>query len=201
MAKSRIAHEPWSRLVGRDPMSSEEAAFISHDVVEAVQVTLSGHWQQAAAVTLQNLAGKAMLQLEEAARLSVLEQDVRMLRQQVEELRRQAPITVPVATLAPEPYDIMEPFQAVVRTSEDEYIASFFDANLSSSGSTPEQAVENLKDVIVTVFESFSAHEETRLGPGPKKQLRVLKRFLRRADEGGDGDNHEAARAGDSQEA
>lgn len=112
--------------------------------------------------------------------LDALEKGVLSLERRVAELERSAPVCVPIETLAPEPYEVIKPFHAVVQAQGEEYVASFFDANLNASGATQEDAVLNLKDVIVAVFETLTGHEPDQLGPGPARQLEVLKEFVRR---------------------
>lgn len=112
--------------------------------------------------------------------LEGLETELLSLKEQVAELERFAPVCVPIETFAPEPYEVLKPFHAVIQARDDEYVASFFGANLSASGATQEEALFNLKDVILAVFESLAKHDATELGPGPTKQLQVLKEFVRR---------------------
>ena len=67
----------------------------------------------------------------------------------------------------------------VVRREGEEYIASFFDANINSSGDTDEEAVSNVKDMIVATFEVFGSKKATELGPEPERQMGVLRQFLK----------------------
>ena len=115
-----------------------------------------------------------------APNLDELEKGVVSLERRVAELERSAPVCVPIETLAPEPYEVLKPFHAVVQARGEEYVASFFDANLNASGATQEEAVFNLKDVIVAVFETLMEHDPAELGPGPARQLEVLKEFIGR---------------------
>ena len=61
----------------------------------------------------------------------------------------------------------------------DEYIASFYDANLSTSGDTVEEAYDNLKNIIISYFNILNRHKENELGPGPLMQKKVLNHFMR----------------------
>jgi len=88
---------------------------------------------------------------------------------------------VPIETLTPEPYIVRRPFHVVVRPSDGEFIATFFDANLGMSGDTAEEAVQNLKAIIVDTFEQFEQHEAV-LGPEPARQLAVLREFIRKPE-------------------
>jgi len=89
-------------------------------------------------------------------------------------------ITVPVQSFFPEPIEIIKPFNVVVRSAGEDFIATFFDANVNASGDTDEEAFSNLKDMIVATFELLTRTvSQNELGPGPSKQLGVLKEFLR----------------------
>jgi predicted RNase H-like HicB family nuclease len=119
-------------------------------------------------------------QPSEATALRGLQDEVLLLRNRLSELERSAPVVVPVETLAPEPVEVRKLFHVVVRPQDDGFVASFFDANLSASGDTQEEAVRNLKDIVAAAFEVLTEHDPKTLGPGPAKQLHVLKQFLRR---------------------
>jgi hypothetical protein len=89
-------------------------------------------------------------------------------------------ISVPIATLAREPYELIGPIVAVIREADGGYVAWFLDANLGSSGETTAGALEGLKDRIVTTFERLERKPDDRLGPGPLRQKRVLTSLIRR---------------------
>ncbi|MFQ5894366.1 MAG: hypothetical protein ACE5JJ_00910 [Nitrospinota bacterium] len=91
-----------------------------------------------------------------------------------------AGMMVPVTTFAPEPYDLVRQMMAVIRPSEEGFEASFFDANIHASGDTEEEALRNLKSLILDVFDSLSAEATESLGPEPKRQLAVLREFIRK---------------------
>lgn len=83
-------------------------------------------------------------------------------------------VWVPVESFDPEPYDVIVPFTVVVRPSGDEFEATFFDANLHACGNTPEEAVANLKGVVLDMFDWLNELGDHRLGPGPLRQKAVL---------------------------
>ena len=87
----------------------------------------------------------------------------------------------PVTTFAPEPFELIEQLLVVVQQTGDHYVASFFDANIHASGATQEEAVANLKDVMLIMFRRFEGEPQNRLGPEPKRQLAVLRNFIRKA--------------------
>lgn len=88
---------------------------------------------------------------------------------------------VPVQTFAPEPYSLLKPMSVLIEDSEDGYLASFFDANIGTSGETEQEAFENLKSLVLDIFDSLSREAPERLGPEPARQLAVLRSFIRAA--------------------
>src|ERR1700683_3622598 len=89
-------------------------------------------------------------------------------------------IVVPIATFAPEPFEILKEIPVVVQPADDEFSATFFDANINTQGCNETEAVENLKELILDIFEHLGAQPAKRLGPGPKRQLAVLQEFIRK---------------------
>jgi hypothetical protein len=62
---------------------------------------------------------------------------------------------------------------------EEEYEASFFDANIHAAGCNQAEAFESLKGILLSRFEHLSGVAPEKLGPGPAKQLEVLRAFIR----------------------
>ncbi len=91
-----------------------------------------------------------------------------------------SPITVPITTFAPEPYELIRPLLVVVQPSEEGFTASFFDLNIHASGDTEEEAYRNLKALLLDVFDSLLAESPEMLGPEPKRQLAVFREFIRK---------------------
>ena len=115
---------------------------------------------------------------EQTAMLHDLQRELVSVRRRVGQMEEESALIVPVQSLTPQPLAVVKPFQVVVRAQDEGYVATFFDANLSASGDTREEAVANLKDIIAGVYQVLISHEEHQLGPGPAKQLQVLKDFI-----------------------
>jgi hypothetical protein len=105
---------------------------------------------------------------------------MKTLKGRVPKLAQPGNILVPLTSLEPEPFDVLQPIYVVVQPSEDEYIATFFDANINAGGANQVEAVDNLKDVLLHQFEHLSALPAKRLGPGPLRQLQTLRSFLKK---------------------
>jgi hypothetical protein len=144
----------------------------------ARQAAVAPNWEQQIPEVLKGLQTVLSSVWKETARLEMLEKEVLLLKREMSE--RSLAMEVPIQTLAPEPYEVIKPFHVVVQAGQDDYIASFFDASLSASGDTQDEAVYNLKDILIAAFDSLGEHREDQLGPGPRRQLAVLKEFIRK---------------------
>jgi hypothetical protein len=98
----------------------------------------------------------------------------------LETMKQSQGVIVPIQTFAPEPYDLTTPLFFVVRPDEQEYRASFFDANLSAMGDNESEAVANLKLLVLDTFDSLTSRPIKKLGPAPAKQLAVLQGLIRK---------------------
>jgi hypothetical protein len=61
---------------------------------------------------------------------------------------------------------------------DDEYTATFSEAELSRSAETAKEAIEWLKSSIVTLYDLLKKRSPEQLGPLPLRQLRVLGKYL-----------------------
>ena len=100
------------------------------------------------------------------------------LKKRCNELIERQSIIVPIATLAPEPFDLCKEITVVVQQDGDSYVATFFDANINASGNTQVDAVANLKDMLIALF--VSLEKESKLAKGPARQLAILRKVMRK---------------------
>jgi hypothetical protein len=75
--------------------------------------------------------------------------------------------------------EVLRPIPVQASRVENAVVASFGLANINASGDTWQEAITNLKDLIVSVFDLLASHPLERLGPAPLKQLAVLRSFIR----------------------
>lgn len=75
-------------------------------------------------------------------------------------------------------YRALEPILLTIEHHPDGYTASFEAANIHTSGETLIQAAQNLKSLILDIFDSLTAERLDKLGPGPKRQLATLLRYV-----------------------
>jgi len=138
---------------------------------------IAGEWAEKIGGLIETFRDDLSERLHEE-RFIFLQREVELLKQRCSRLEELSPILVPIQSLAPEPYEIIKPFHAVVKVQYDQYIATFFDVNISASGDTQTEAIFNLKDMIVGTFEILSETSSNKLGPGPAQQKKVLQEFI-----------------------
>jgi hypothetical protein len=90
--------------------------------------------------------------------------------------------TVFIATLAPEPYVLKKLLPVYLESDGDSVMATFFDANISISSETEDEAFDDLKSIILDTFDCLDAEPPAQLGPEPLRQLAVLRDFIGRAN-------------------
>ena len=130
---------------------------------------------------LEKLARRMLSSWQEAASLAGLQREIASLQGRITFLENAKPIVVPIQTLAPEQYEVIKQFQIVLEFRDPEYVATFFDAEIAASGATEVEAIVNLKDLVIATFEMLAGHPQDKLGPSPRRQLQVLKEFIRKA--------------------
>ena len=131
----------------------------------------------------RDLVGR--LRLEQ--RVQGTEEELQALKMRLTQLEKRcedslkAPVCVPISTLAPEPFDVIKNFYVVVQSEEDCYVATLFDANISSSGDSQEEAVANVIDLTVMIFRSLENEDDSKLGPAMVRQKHALQSLIRRS--------------------
>lgn len=111
-------------------------------------------------------------------RFVALERKVTRLSRQIDDLRKQQSVIVPISTLAAGRVALKRDIQVVVQREDDEYIATFFDANISASGESDVEAVDALKEIMCAKFLKFSELGQEKLGRQPARQLEALKAVM-----------------------
>lgn len=87
---------------------------------------------------------------------------------------------VPLTTLQPGYYELNREIPAVLQPCEDGFIATFFDANIATGGDTEQEALDNLRSLIIDTFEMLESEPSEKLGPEPLRQLTVLRSMIRK---------------------
>lgn len=169
-----VLHSSWE-------ISGGEARAYSHAELQSEGAAALGAY-----ATIDQLPSIIANRLEQALHLQSLEEAILDLAERVRNLecngRLAAKNVVKIQTFAPEPYQLLAPISVAIESDDHgDYIASFFDANISTSGETEQEAFDNLKNLILDIFDSLSKERPERLGPDPRRQLEVLRSFIRGA--------------------
>lgn len=83
-----------------------------------------------------------------------------------------------IETFAPQGVVIIKPIPVSIVCDDGVFIATFFDGNVNASGDTSLDAFESLKGTLLATFRFF-CKREGELGREPKRQLAVLRDFMR----------------------
>lgn len=142
-------------------------------------ISIASDWQENVPGLVTGLAVEIHSRWRESIRLESIERELMLVNKRVADLEQAKPTIVLIDTMAPEPLDMIKPFHVNVEAVEDEYQASFLDANLSALGDSKSEAIWNLKDRIAATFKSLCRIGEDKLGMGPARQLGILKTFIR----------------------
>jgi predicted RNase H-like HicB family nuclease len=139
-------------------------------------------WETAVAKLLATWGTQYEHTLQTDLRFNLLEKVVVQLKNRISRLESKTSVLVPIQMFDSMEFSVQHPFLAVVQPDEDGFNATFFDANIGTSGDTQDEAVANLKDLILITFEQFESLEhENKLGPEPARQLSVLRKVIKRA--------------------
>lgn len=141
-------------------------------------VPMSQPFSQEKAKSCKYHLQKIAVRINDIIAISEIKRDIAQLNRRCELIERLSPLYVPIQTFAPEPYILNKQINIVVRYQDNQYLASFFDANLSTSGDTQEEAVFNLKDLILATFQMLNEMRDRDLGPVPLHQKKVLEEFI-----------------------
>jgi len=93
---------------------------------------------------------------------------------------RAVPLYVPIISFAPEKYQPRKSITVVIAEADGEYIATFYDANLSCQGANETEAFDNLNEILLTRLQYLEKQPAKRLGPAMQKQLAVLQECVER---------------------
>jgi hypothetical protein len=162
-----------------EPFPSLEECFAASGLLGRA-ATVAENWQADLPNLLASLAANLQARWKEAVRLEGIERDLLTLKAQVARLQHGCPSIVLIDSLAPEPLEVIRPFHVNVEPYEDEYRASFLDANLTAFGETTAEAIWALKDIIAATFAMLTRVGRKKLGPGPARQFEVLREFIRK---------------------
>lgn len=135
------------------------------------------------ALTLDQLPAIVATRLKQALQVHRLEGQIASLAERLDRLEATQKTTeASIQTFAPEAYELKAPIRVTLEEGDSGmFTASFYDANIETSGENEQEAFDNLKNLILDVYDSLMKEKPGKLGPGPKRQLDVLRSFIRGA--------------------
>jgi hypothetical protein len=139
------------------------------------------NWQQDLHLAINRLQVELEERRKEYAVIQDMHDRIVTLEDEVSRLPKSGSIIVPITTFDPEPFGLVREIKVVVEASDDEFIASFFDANLNAQGCNQQEAFENLKETLVSRFDYLDTLDPMKLGPVPAKQIAILRTYIRRS--------------------
>ena len=158
--KMELSEDDINRILGRGGPSLKD---VHRDLLEMLQL----------------MKGVATLG-EEVPRLAELQESALNRIVDLNRVAQTPSIIVPISTLAPTPYTLIRDIPCLVQPADSGFVATFFDANISASGDTQQEALENLKALLVDIYDDLVSEPDEKLGPEPKRQLEVLKTLIRK---------------------
>jgi hypothetical protein len=114
--------------------------------------------------------------------IRTLTNEVTMLKCEIQRLHQLRTYVVPLATLKPEPFQMIQQIPVTVEGDGEDFTATFVEANVSASGETEADAIANFKDSLLSSYEILEAIPPGQLGPLPSRQWEVLHDVIKRTD-------------------
>ena len=125
-------------------------------------------------VTLQWLGLFSQQQQRQQRQIAALVAEVDRLK----ESSRLWAMPIRLSSLGISGYTVQKPIPVTVRPDGDEFIATFFDANISTGGDTEQEAAANLQSLIADFYDDLVVTPNEKLGPSLRRQKLVLVEFL-----------------------
>jgi hypothetical protein len=152
------------------------ASFLTHTVsIKPRKTRISPEWQKSVPSLMAKLSS-----LIAERKIQDLRDLVNTFDKRIHRLESMQTLVVPINTFAPEPYELLKTFFVSVHSIEGGFHAGWFDANIHTTGDNEEEAISNLKSLILDFFDSFSNEPPEKLGPEPTRQLAILKQYLQK---------------------
>ena len=89
-------------------------------------------------------------------------------------LIQERPFVTYLTSLGDDELKVTNPIPVTIRVEDDEFIASFLDANIGTGGLTLQAAISNLQSLIADFFRDLEDEPIENLGPMMKQQRIVL---------------------------
>jgi len=88
------------------------------------------------------------------------------------------PVCTMLHSLGVPGYKVLKAIPVTIRKDGDEFVATFFDANISIGGDTQQETVANLQSLIADFYDDLVETPVESLGPSLQRQKHVLVEFV-----------------------
>jgi predicted RNase H-like HicB family nuclease len=140
----------------------------------AKQAKVEEGWENALE---QVFATFAKEQQESTARMNTLEHDISVLKERLAAGCQS--IIAPVESFDPDPYELDRSIKVLVIPDDGSWVATLIDTNINASGETVQEAVANLKETMIDLYEMLNERKD-ELGRHPARQFAFLKTVMHR---------------------
>lgn len=147
---------------------------------KAVTLTFKSNWADSVPALIRELVVQMQKKKNQEIQFAVIQLAVDRIEKRMQRLESLQTKIIPIDSFAPEPYIVLKPILISVQAIEEEFEASWFDANIHFSGGNEDEAVRNLKGLILDRFDSCSNKSPDRLGPEPIRQLAVMREYIQK---------------------
>jgi hypothetical protein len=120
----------------------EESAACPH---APTMITIHEGWESNVSVLLTKMAKDVSERTAFAARMLSIEQ--RLIR-----IESTTSISACISALGETEIELIQPIPFVIRFNGDDFIASFFDANVHASGETRQEAFDGMREMLIATF-------------------------------------------------
>jgi hypothetical protein len=86
-------------------------------------------------------------------------EDLELRTKRLERYSGTGVICIPLTTFNPQPYEIIGTVTVVVKPSDDEFLGSFYDANIHTGGDTEQEAYDNVKSLMISLYNKLNSFE------------------------------------------
>ena len=164
-----------------NPWAGAEYTYL-YPVIEGVASAgnYDENWADAVRPLIESIASQVAFKKSQELQSNVLQIAIAELDKRLHRLESVQAKIAPIGSFAPEPYGLLKPILVAIHSIEGGFNACWFDANIHASGDNEEEAVCNLKSLILDFFDTYSNESANGLGPEPTRQLAVLREYIQK---------------------
>jgi hypothetical protein len=142
--------------------------------------TFDADWADAVPAVIKSMVTLAQDKKKRELEFNVIQFAINGLEQRIQRLESLQSRIIPIDSFAPEPYTVLKPILITVHSVDGGFSAGWFDANIHFSGDNEDDAIMNIKNLILDFFSTFSNEPLEKLGPEPIRQLAVMKEYIQK---------------------